>query len=155
MKRVLVPLLILPLAMGALRGQEDAAGAMTAEDILQKCPDWRAVAAAYAPGPEAVERLRAVGREVLIRVFLGSWCDDSKAHVSELLKVLEMADNPLLRTEYIGVPKDKAARAPFLGGEAIEKIPTFIVLVDGVEKGRIVEVPIKSVEDDLLALIER
>jgi hypothetical protein len=155
MQQALVPLLCL-LAMSVLAGpQEEATGALTAEDIFLKCPAWRAVAAAYAPSPEAVERLRAVGREVLVRVFLGSWCDDSKAHVSEFLKVLEMADNPFLRTEFIGIPEDKAARAPYFGGEAVERIPTFIVLVDGVEKGRLVETPLKSVEDDLLALIER
>lgn len=143
------------LVMAVPQGPQEVSGPVTAEELLLKCPEWPAVAAAYAPDPGSVERLRAVGREVLIRVFLGSWCDDSKAHVGELLKVLEMADNPLLRAEYIGVPKDRGARAPFLGGESIERIPTFIVLVDGVEKGRIIETPAASVEADLLALIER
>ena len=154
MKLALFPLAAL-LAMIVPQGPQEVNGPVTAEDLLLKCPEWPAVAAAYAPDPQSIERLRAVGREVLIRVFLGSWCDDSKAHVGELFKVLEMADNPLLRAEYVGVPKDKGARAPFLGGESIERIPTFIVLVDGVEKGRIVETPASSVEDDLLALIAK
>ncbi|HEX2694539.1 MAG TPA: hypothetical protein VHP61_02195, partial [Acidobacteriota bacterium] len=128
---------------------------ITPGDLFQKFPEWGAVAAAYAPGPEAVDRLRAASREVLVEVFLGSWCDDSKSHVSEFLKVLEVVDNPLIRATYVGVPEDKPKRSPFLQGKDIIKIPTFIVLVDGVEKGRIVETPVKTVEQDLADIIEK
>ncbi len=37
----------------------------------------------------------------------------------------------------------------------VTTIPTFIVFLDGMEKGRIVEVPAKSVEEDLVEIIER
>jgi thiol-disulfide isomerase/thioredoxin len=154
MKSLLVPLSCL-LLLSALWGQQEITGSVTPEDLFQKFPEWRAVAAAYAPGPEAVDRLRAVSREVVVEVFLGTWCDDSKSHVSGFLKVLEVVDNPLIRATYVGVPEDKTKRSPFLQGKDIIKIPTFIVLVDGVEKGRIVETPVKTVEDDLLAIIEK
>jgi hypothetical protein len=152
--RFLLALLSCFLMMSVLHGQE-ITGPITPEDLLRKFPEWQAVAAAYSPAPEAVERLRAVSREVLVEVVLGTWCDDSKSHVSELLKVLEVVDNPLLRATYVGVPEDKAKRAAFLQGRDIVKIPTFIVSVDGAEKGRIVEAPVKTVEDDLLAIIEK
>jgi hypothetical protein len=142
------------LLVSSLPGPQEITGPMTPEDIFQKCPGWQAVAAAYAPAPEAVDRLRGVSREVLVEVVLGTWCSDSKAHVSEFLKVLELADNPLIRAEYIAVPEDKAKRSPDLQDKGIVKIPTFIIYVDGVEKGRIVEVPLKTVEDDLAGLIE-
>lgn len=152
--RFLLALLSCFLMMSVLLGQE-ITGPITPEDLLRKFPEWQAVAAAYSPAPEAVERLRAVSGEVLVEVVLGTWCDDSKSHVSELLKVLEVVDNPLLRATYVGVPEDKTKRAAFLQGRDIVKIPTFIVSVDGAEKGRIVEAPVKTVEDDLLAIIEK
>lgn len=149
-----VPLACLLLFAG-LRGQQEVAGPLSPEDIFLKCPDWQAVAAAYTPDPEAVDRLRAVSREVLVEVVLGAWCDDSKAHVSELLKVLEVVDNPLVRATYVAVPEDKSKRSPYPQGKDIVKIPTFIVFVEGVEKGRIVETPAKTVEDDLADIIAR
>lgn len=154
MKNLLVPFFCL-LLMCALRGQQELTGPITPEDLFLKFPEWRAVAAAYAPGPEAIDRLRAVSREVLVEVVLGTWCDDSKSHVSEFLKVLEVVDNPLIRATYVGVPEDKTKRAPYLQGKDIVKIPTFLVHIDGAEKGRIIENPVKTVEDDLLAIIEK
>lgn len=152
----LVPILLtLLFTAGLFPGQEEPFGPITRDQIIAKCPEWQAVAAAYVPAPETVDRLRAVSREVLVQVFLGTWCDDSKSHVSEFLKVLEVVDNPLIRTEYIGIPEDKTKRAPYLQGKDIVKIPTFIVSVDGVEKGRIVENPAKSIEQDLTDIIEK
>ena len=152
MNALLLPLSCL-LVAGLMRGQQETTGPIPSEEIFQKCPGWEAVAAAYTPSPEAVERLRAVSREVLIEVFLGTWCSDSKSHVSALLKVLEVVDNPLIRATFVAVPEDKGKRTPFLAGKDILKIPTFIVLVDGAEKGRIVETPVKTVEDDLADII--
>jgi len=154
MKHILVPLAC-SLFFAAPRGGQEVAGPLSPDDIFLKCPGWQAVAAAYSPRPEAVDRLRAVSREVLVDVVLGSWCDDSKSHVSEFLKVLEMVDNPLIRATYVAVPEDKAKRPPYLQGKDIVKIPTFIVSVDGVEKGRIVEAPLKTVEEDLADIISR
>lgn len=138
-----------------LCGQTDLVGPVTKEAVLQKCTDWQPIAAAYNPKPEFLERLRVLAREVRVEVFLGTWCSDSKAHVSEYFKVLEIADTPLIQTSYIAVPEDKTKRAPYYQNKDILKIPTFIVFVDGLEKGRIVEVPQKSVEEDLVEIIER
>jgi hypothetical protein len=154
MKFLPVPFACL-LLLGGLRGQQEVAGPLSAEDIFLKCPDWQAVAAAYAPAPEAVDRLRAVSREVLVEVVLGTWCDDSKSHVSEFLKVLEFVDNPLIRATYVAVPEDKAKRQPYLQGKDVIKIPTFIVSMEGVERGRIVETPVKTVEDDLADILSK
>lgn len=143
------------LLLSALPGQQEIAGLMTAEEIFLKCPEWQAVAAAYSPAPEAVERLRGVSSEVVVEVVLGTWCPDSKTHVSEFLKVLELADNPFIRAEFVAVPKDKEKRAPYIQGKDIAKIPTFIVLVNGVEKGRIIETPAKTIEEDLAEIIQK
>ena len=155
MRRQSLFFILLVSSIICLYGQAELTGPVTKEAILQKCTDWQPIAAAYNPKPEFIERLRSLTREVRIEIFLGAWCSDSKAHVSEYFKILEMADTPLIQTSFMAVPEDKTKRAAFYQGKDIQKIPTFIIFIDGLEKGRIIEVPTKSVEEDLVEIIER
>jgi len=142
----------LTVVLGGSAPQVERLGPLTKGQIIEVCPEWQAVAAAYSPDPAALDSLRSLSREVAIEVFLGTWCSDSKDHVAEFFKVLELADTPLLRPVYVAVPEDRARRAPYFHGLAVEKIPTFVVTVDGREVGRIVEHPKMSVEADLVAI---
>jgi len=139
-----------------LFGQGEMLGPLTKEAILKGLPDWEAVAAAYNPKPHSLQKLKAVQQPVRVEIYLGTWCSDSQSHVSAYFKVLEMADNPLIQTIYTGIPRDKAARLKYLPqAKNIEKLPTFLVYKDGKEMGRIVETPAKSVEEDLLAILNK
>ena len=143
------------LAGGQLEETVELLGPLSQGQILDKCSDWQAVVAAYNPNAEFIDKLRSVSSEVKVEIFLGTWCPDSKAHVSEYFKVLELADNPLIQTFLIGVPRDKSKRAAYYQGKDIERLPTFVVYIDSREKGRIVEVPTKSVEEDLVEVLSR
>lgn len=146
--------LILALSM-SLVGMTELLGELSKEEILQNLPDWQETVSSYFPSPEVIEKLRSIDEMVQIEVVLGTWCPDSKEHVSAYLKIMEMADNPNLFTTYIGIPRDKDARMPFIEGKDIEKVPTFIITINGQEKGRIIEHPIKSIEEDLVEIISR
>ncbi len=135
--------------------QVELLGELTKEEILEKLPDWQAVVASYTPKPEVIEKLKSINREIQIEVFLGTWCPDSKAHVSAYFKIMELVENPLLRTTYIGLPQEKQARQEFIEGKNIVRIPTFIVTMNNQEKGRIIETPVKSVEEDLLDITNK
>jgi hypothetical protein len=137
----------------SLASGQDLAGPSGREAILEHCPAWQSVVAAYQPDPEALDKLRGLAREVRIEVYFGSWCADSEAHVGAFFKVLELADTPLLQASYVGVPEAKDLRAPYVRDRKVEKLPTFVVLVDGREAGRIVETPQKSVEADLVRIL--
>ena len=154
-KRTLVALFLFPAVAGVLRGSAELLGPIQREDILRHRPEWQALVASYNPKPEAVERLRDLRREVRVEVFMGTWCTDSRDRVTAYFKVLDLVDNPMIHTSCFGVPEDRSKRSRYFGGRAVEKLPTFIVYVDGKEKGRIVETPAKSIEEDLLALIEK
>ncbi len=145
----------LAAAFGAVASpQAERLGPLTKDQIFEACPEWQAAAAAYSPDPASLDALRSLSREVTIEVFMGTWCSDSKDHVPALFKVLEMADTPLLRAVFVGVPEDRERRAAYFHGLSIEKIPTFVVTVDGREVGRIVEHPKASVEADLVAILK-
>lgn len=132
---------------------QELVGPAGREAILERCPAWQAVVAAYQPDPAALDKLRGLTREVRVEVYFGSWCADSEAHVSAFFKVLDLADTPLLAASYAGVPEAKDAREPYVRERGVTKLPTFVVLVDGREAGRIVETPRKSVEADLVKIL--
>ena len=135
-------------------GQQDLAGPTSREAILAVRPSWQALVASYQPDPAALAKLQGLSREVRIDVFFGTWCSDSMAHVSALFKILDMADIPLLQPRYFAVPEDKAKRKAYFEGRTdIDKLPTFIIIVDGREAGRIVETPQKSMEADLVKIL--
>jgi thiol-disulfide isomerase/thioredoxin len=132
---------------------QDLVGASDREAILRRNPAWEGTAAAYQPVPEAIEKLRSIGREVRIEVFFGSWCSDCAAHIPAFFKILDLVDSPLFQVSYTGLPRDRDKRAPYCGGRVVERIPTIIVYVDGREAGRIVETPRKTLEEDLAAIL--
>jgi thiol-disulfide isomerase/thioredoxin len=153
--RILIFFLVIVGLLLPVRGDTDMLGPLTREAVLKNCPDWQEVVALYQPDGPAIDGLQAFNRPVQVEVFLGTWCPDSKAHVSEFFKVLDLADNALISATYIGIPRDKAQRAEYYQGQDIQKLPTFLVFVDGQEKGRIIEVPLKSMEQDLLDILLR
>ena len=146
---VFLSLAVLPCSAAG----EDLVGPTTREAILEHVPAWQDQVAAYQPKVEALDKLRGLGREVRIEVFFGSWCSDSMAHVSAFFKVLDLVETPLLQPVYFGVPEAKDKRASAYQGRDIVKLPTFIVIFDGREIGRIVETPKKSVEEDLVKIL--
>ena len=149
----LVALVPLSALLPSFAAGQDLVGPAGREAILEHSPDWKATAAAYQPVMAAVDKLRALDREVLIEVYFGSWCSDCAARLPAFFKILDMVDSPLIRVRYTGVPRKREERAPYLGGREIEKVPTFIVFVDSRELGRIVESPKKTLEEDLVQIL--
>ena len=128
-------------------------GPLTKEKILEAVPEWKQQMAAYAPKLEAVDKLHGVPQSIHIRVFLATWCPDCRMHVSAFFRLMEMVDNPSISFELIGVSKDKKEPAAAVEENGIERVPTFIVIMDGEEKGRVIETPRTSIEEDLLEII--
>jgi len=137
-----------------VQGEEELVGPLSKEDLLQNLPEWEELVASYIPKPEIIEKLKLIDQKIKVEVFLGTWCPDCKQHVSAYCKIMEMADNPLISTSYTGIPRDREARQEFIQGKNIVKVPTFIIYFQDQEKGRIIEIPTKSLEEDLLDIIK-
>ena len=149
---IILVLLALP-GSPSYAGEEEIVGPVTREAILERKPDWRVAVAAYQPRPEVVDRIRGLAHEVRMEVYFGSWCPDCAAHLPAFFRVLELADTPLLKVSYVGVPQSKDKRGPYCTERRIARVPTFVVFVDGREVGRIVETPEKSLEEDLAKIL--
>lgn len=135
--------------------QVELSGPLTRDEILAALPEWKEVAESYVPNPEAIARLQAIQEDIDIEVVLGTWCPDSRQHVSAFFKVLDVTGNERIRVTYIGVPRNRAAWAEHAPGRNIERVPTFIARLRGQDIGRIVETPRLTLEDDLREILEK
>jgi len=128
-------------------------GRLEQDRILEALPDWARAARAYEPNYRAIDGLHDFGKSARIRVFLGTWDENGKAPIAAFIKTIEMAFNPAIEVEWIGVSRNLKEPAETLRAYGVDKVPTFIVWVDGKERGRIVESPTDTLEEDLASVL--
>jgi len=156
MKKIILTFLcFILLPFISVYGKLELLGPLSKEEILENFPAWQVEVASYVPDQEVIEKLQSIPSEIKIEIFLGTWCPDTKRNVSAYFKIMDMVDNPLIMTSYIGIPREDDSRKPFIEGKNIIKVPTFIIIIDNQEKGRIIENPTKSVEEDVLDIINK
>jgi thiol-disulfide isomerase/thioredoxin len=109
----------------------------------------------YEPSSEALAFLKGIDQPVTIEVFYGSWCSDSIREVPRFIKIMDLVKNKNLQITFIGVDRSKKQPAEKTEGKNIEFVPTFIVLRDGKEAGRIIESPKVSLEQDLADILKK
>lgn len=107
----------------------------------------------YTPKEKSIEKLKNKINKYDIKIVFGSWCSDSKIQVARFYKILDLADFNKSQLETLGVDQNKNALIVNIANLNIELVPTFIVYKHGDEIGRIVESPVKSLEEDLLKII--
>lgn len=91
-----------------------------------------------------------------IKIVLGTWCGDSKLQVPYFLKVLDAAKLNEKQVEFIAVDGKKETENGLTNNLNIQRVPTFIVSdKSGKELGRIVESPKKSIESDLVEILNK
>ncbi|MEO1172093.1 MAG: thioredoxin family protein [Myxococcota bacterium] len=109
---------------------------------------------AYAADPATVEALQQAIGDSEVTVFFGTWCGDSQREVPRMARILSELS---LKAQWIAVDHVDGAYKRSPGGEEkgleIYRVPTFIVRQGGRELGRIVEFPVVSLEEDLLAVL--
>jgi len=110
---------------------------------------------AYQPNQNTIGSLSLKLNHYSLVVFLGTWCDDSHDLIPRLAKVLEQANFPSTALTMYGVDRAKTTTNGEEKKFNVKFVPVFIVMKDGHEVGRITESVSKSIEDDLLGIIEK
>lgn len=91
--------------------------------------------------------------DVTIKIYLGTWCGDSKREVTRFLKIVDNSNIDVRNIELIGLDnrpgKTKQGPNREEAGLNIHRVPTFLFYKDGEEIGRIVESPVSSLEMDV------
>lgn len=130
------------------------------KDLLEKhavFPWYQANFDRYTPyNPEAVKYIRKHRRGISYIVFGGTWCDDTHQYLPQFMRVMDDARVQDKRIKLYAVNKEKNTVLNKKSEEYnILKVPTFIVLYDKKEIGRIVESPGKNIETDLMNIVRK
>jgi len=103
----------------------------------------------YHPDQAFMEELQKTDiHDLTITIVLGSWCSDSRREVPRFMKIIDLWGFPEEKIRFIGVDIDKIAPLQDYMELGIERVPTFIFYENNSEKGRIIEVPVTSLEQD-------
>lgn len=109
----------------------------------------------YTPDAAVVEQLKKRLKNITIKAYMGTWCQDSKLEVPRFYKLLEAADFDEDNLEMIAVNRVKKTRDNLQEGYHIIRVPTFIFYKNGEELGRFVEYPIATLEKDILKILSQ
>lgn len=111
---------------------------------------------AYQPVQEVIDKLVLTDKENLsIKIVMGTWCPDSRREVPRFMKILDLWGFHSEKVTIIGVDNTKIAPIGDYEKLGIERVPTFIILENKIESGRIIENPVTSLEQDMLNILNR
>lgn len=107
----------------------------------------------YTPDAAIIDSLKSKLESIEIKIILGTWCSDSQREVPRFIKILQSLDFPLEKVQIICVNSSKTAVEYRVNVGDIELVPTFFIMLEGGEIGRIEETPTKSLEKDFLDIL--
>ena len=140
-------------AVAARRSQDDQLGILERASVEAR-PKWQKARARVQADPVEAQALLAVPGGATVRIYLGTWCGDSRREVSRFWHALDLAGGaPPFEVELIGVDRALVAPEGLAKGVELRYVTTFVVLRGGKEVGRIVESPDSTIERDLAALL--
>ncbi|WP_046743637.1 thioredoxin family protein [Kordia zhangzhouensis] len=109
--------------------------------------------AVYPVDKELATQIKPLFEDVHVKVFMGTWCEDSQREVPQFYKILDMMDISEKKVELITVDEDKTTPQNLEEGLDITNVPTLIFYRNGKELNRIVESPVISLEQDMLDIL--
>jgi thiol-disulfide isomerase/thioredoxin len=109
----------------------------------------------YSPNDSDVNKLksRLKNNKLSFIVFGGTWCDDTRELLPEFYKTMKLAEVNENRITLYALDRDKACGIAIPKEYNITNVPTFIIIEDGKEIGRIVESVDISLERDLSGIL--
>jgi len=116
-------------------------GFMTRQELSEDAafPWFASNQKGYVPYPAAVTALKAAKDSIHILAFGGTWCDDTKAIFPKFFALADSAGLTPDRITILGVDHNKKTTNHLSEAFNVTLVPTFIVLKNGKEIGRVVE----------------
>jgi thiol-disulfide isomerase/thioredoxin len=111
----------------ALRPKPALVGEHDLAELLEHTPKYRADAAAYAPDPAILGKLREVDGDYRVVVVFGSWCSVCKTYLPRGLAIDQALDDGAIRFEYLGLPLENPWETAEVKKLGVKALPTAIV----------------------------
>ena len=99
------------------------------------------------------KKIQPLLRDITLKAFIGTWCEDSQREIPAFYKTLEMAGYNPKNLQLITVSRDKDTPEGLENNFDITYVPTFIFYKDKKELGRIVESTRETLEEDILTIL--
>ena len=99
------------------------------------------------------ENLKPHLKGLFVKVFMGTWCEDSQREVPHFFKLLQALDFDPDKVEMYAMSEEKTTPQNFEKDWEIFNIPTLVFLRDGKEINRFVEFPVNTLESDIEKII--
>ena len=128
-------------------------GWLTPQKIFGQIREYQLEKGKYQPDNASLEKLKQCSTDINIIVFLGTWCPDCQREVPRLLKIMDLIQNSHINYKLFGLDRSKRDQGGLAEKYKIEFVPTFVVLQNNKEIGRIVETPMVSLEQDLVEIL--
>ena len=93
--------------------------------------------------------------QITIKIFMGTWCHDSKREVPRFYKILNTLNYDQTNLQIVGLNKDKKGYFNDYSYLNIKNTPTFIFFKNDEEIGRIIERPKGSLELQIQNILEK
>ncbi|MEZ4816813.1 MAG: thioredoxin family protein [Flavobacteriaceae bacterium] len=100
-----------------------------------------------------IDSIKPLLKNISIKIFMGTWCEDSQKQVPALEKILYECDYTLESLDMVAVTHNKDTPNGLEDGYELEYVPTIIFYKDGAEINRIVEYPQETLEQDILTIL--
>lgn len=107
----------------------------------------------YEPDEFLLGQIKESSDSIDIQIFMGTWCSDSRREVPRFLKIMDLSEFEQEKLQIINVDRKKISPTHEEKHKNIEFVPTFVIIKNGDEIGRIVEFPIITLESDLLNIL--
>ena len=133
-----------------LEGNEILLGEVNINQLKEYTKDW---ASNYNANSDVLAKIKPLIKKRGIVLIMGTWCEDSEREIPALINILESINYDITKMRIIAVDEDKITPNFIEKDYELINIPTIIFYENGNEINRIVEFPIKSIEEDILDIL--
>jgi hypothetical protein len=137
-------------------GKDILIGTVTRDGLISMGAWFDSTYNAYKPDLTIINSIKAKSAGYpWVFIVLGTWCGDSREQVPHFLKILDQLSYPPEQIFMVAVDRNKKAGNFCVGDYNITLVPTFIFTHEGEEKGRIIESPVTTLEQDFLNILNK
>ncbi|HOV86325.1 MAG TPA: thioredoxin family protein [Syntrophobacteraceae bacterium] len=135
-------------------GEDLLVGRISREELITDNLLFSLNAEEYVPAAKVLEKLRRITVQTDILLFLGTWSEDCLMEAPKLLRVYDKTNNPAFALAVYALDRSLRDEEGVAARYGIRELPTVVLVRGGKEVGRIEGAARRSMEADLLSILE-